>query len=479
MGGTGMDTPYELAVGADGDIYLAGSFEDTANFDPFPGGFEFTSNGQLDAFAVRLDSWGMPTHGAAIGGSGIDVACGMAVDPGGYVHLAGTFADAVDFDPGPGVKTLTSQGHSDGFVAKVDLTGPQVVLTTPAHNGSYPVEQPLTAAYSCSDSASGLVSCSGRVDGLGAVSSGGAIDTATGGMFSFTVTATDVAGNSTTVIHIYRVGDACTGKTPDVFGSQGDDVLEGTAGNDVIAGYGGDDVILGYGGDDIVCGGPGNDDIRGGPGNDELWGDDGNDRLRGAAGDDLLHGGAGSDRLIPEFGNDHLDGGPGSDIVDYLAASGPVEVDLPGGVASYRPDTATTWTHTLTLVEKADGTRYDDILVGDWKRNVLRGKQGNDHIEGRLGDDDLIGGMGEDRIFGHQGTDLLKGQAGDDSLWGEDDSDRLVGGSGNDHLYGGTGDDVLIGGLKIHFGTYTNLIDGQAGTDTCRWAHDEPANCEP
>jgi Ca2+-binding RTX toxin-like protein len=350
-----------------------------------------------------------------------------------------------------------------------------VTITSPADSIEYPIWQPLSASYSCSDPGSAVASC------IGAVPDGDPLDTTALGVFGFTVTATDNAGNTTTLTHTYAISDWCGewSEMVTIAGSQGDDVLEGTAGNDVIAGYGGDDVILGYGGDDIVCGGPGNDDIRGGPGNDELRGDDGNDRLRGAAGDDLLHGGAGSDRLIPEFGNDHLDGGPGSDIVDYLAASGPVEVDLPGGVASYRPDTATTWTHTLTLVEKADGTRYDDILVGDWKRNVLRGKQGNDHIEGRLGDDDLIGGMGEDRIFGHQGTDLLKGQAGDDTMWGEEDPDRLVGGSGNDHLYGGTGDDVLIGGLKIHFGTYTNHIDGQDGTDTCRWAHDEPANCEP
>jgi Ca2+-binding RTX toxin-like protein len=479
MGGSGMDTPYDLTTGAGGGIYLAGSFEDTANFDPFPGGFEFTSNGQLDAFAVRLDSRGMPTHGAAIGGNGIDAACGMAVDPGGYVHLVGSFADTVDFDPGPGVKALTSQGHSDGFVAKMDLTGPTVVLTTPAHNGSYPVEHPLTAAYSCSDGASGLVSCSGEVDGVAAVPDGGTIDTTTGGMFSFSVTATDVAGNSTTVIHIYRVGDACNGKTPDVFGTQGNDVLKGTAGADVIAGYGGDDVILGYDGNDVICGGEGDDDIRGGPGADELYGEDGNDRLRGASGDDHLYGGAGSDRLLPETGNDTLDGGPGSDIADYLAASGPVEVNLETGTATYTPAGEGPFTDTLVLVEKVDGTPYADRLVGDWRRNVLRGKHGADEIHGGDGPDDLIGGLGSDGIHGNEGDDLIKGQGDDDWMWGDNGADRLVGGSGDDHLFGGPGDDTLIGGLKIHFGTYTNEIDGEAGTDTCRWWFDGPANCEP
>jgi Ca2+-binding RTX toxin-like protein len=488
MGGTGIDTPYGLVADPSGDVYVAGHFEGTADFDPGPEIVALTSAGSFDAFVVRLGPDGSLDEARRFGGAASDSVWGLAVDADGFAYLGGGFAGTVDFDLGLQTIGLSSDGpERDGFVAKLDLTGPEISIVTPADGSQYPIWQPLAASYSCTDAGVGVGTCLGAVrdvsagEPTGTVANGGAIDTTRLGVFEFSVTATDLAGNATTLTHTYGIFDSCgeSGEMVTIAGTQDDDVLKGTAGDDVIAGYGGDDVILGYGGNDIVCGGPGNDDIRGGPGIDELRGDDGNDRLRGAAGNDLLHGGAGSDRLIPEFGNDSLDGGPGSDIVDYLAASGPVDVDLPGGVAYYRPDEITTWTHALSRVEKADGTRYDDILIGDGKRNVLRGKHGSDEIHGGDGNDDVIGGLDDDEIHGNEGDDLVKGQGDDDSLRGDDGSDRLVGGSGNDTLRGGPGDDVLIGGLKIHFGTYTNLIDGQAGTDTCRWAHDEPANCEP
>ena len=477
LGGTGFDTPLGIDLGPGDGIYLAGSFEETADFDPFPGGFVLTAKDQVDAFAVRLDSSGFPTQGTAIGGVGIDRASGIAVDAGGFVHLAGGFSGTADFDPGPGVADLTSQGQDDGFVAKMDLTGPDVTVSFPQQNGMYLLGQPLAVAYTCSDGATGLADCTATVDGT-PISNGDSVDTSTPGVFAFAATATDNSGNSTTVVHIYKVYDTCAGREIDIYGTQGDDVLTGTQGDDVIAGYGGDDVILGREGNDVVCGGDGDDDIRGGSGADELYGENGNDRLRGASGDDYLSGGPGSDRLIPETGSDFLDGGPGSDIADYLAGKGPIVVALPAGYAEYNPP-GEHWIQSLYLIEKVDGTAHDDWISGDGKRNVLRGKHGDDEIYGAGGNDDLIGGIGNDELHGEAGDDLVKGQGNDDRMYGEDGSDRLVGGSGDDHLFGGPGDDVLIGGLKIHFGTYTNEIDGGDGLDTCRWAHDGPVHCEP
>ena len=173
-----------------------------------------------------------------------------------------------------------------------------------------------------------------------------------------------------------------------------------------------------------------------------------------------------------------MDGGPGSDIVDYLAGDGPVDADLSAGTASYRPP-GEVWTHTLRRIEKIDGTVFADTLVGDARRNVLRGKQGIDQIRGLDGDDDLIGGTGDDTLWGGDGDDLVKGQADDDILRGDAGADRLVGGNGDDALLGGPGDDTLIGGLRVHQGTFSNTIDGGPGTDVCRWPFDNPINCDP
>jgi Ca2+-binding RTX toxin-like protein len=289
----------------------------------------------------------------------------------------------------------------------------------------------------------------------------------------------DTTGTAGQIIRLLdeAVAPICLGMFPDIIGTEGADKLSGTGGPDIISGYSGNDEIKGLSGDDVLCGGDGDDVILGGPGNDILLGENGNDKLRGAAGDDDLNGDAGSDRLLPETGNDTVDGGAGSDIVDYLAGDGPVTVDLSFGTATYEPP-GESWTHTLVLIEKVDGTRFDDSLAGNIKRNVLRGKQGADHIWGFGGDDDLIGGTGDDVISGGLGADLLKGQADNDLLWGDDDPDKLVGGNGNDTLSGGPGDDLLIGGLKSHLGTFFNALDGGDGFDTCRWEA-VTTDCEP
>jgi Ca2+-binding RTX toxin-like protein len=286
------------------------------------------------------------------------------------------------------------------------------------------------------------------------------------------------------------VREFCGGRLATVVGTPGDDGgLSGTSGDDVIAGLGGDDVIRGFGGNDVICGGDGNDLLLGGPGDDTLDGGAGNDKLRGASGDDTLRGGAGSDRLLPETGMDTVDGGPGSDIVDYLAADGPITAELrAGGRVTYTPaGSGDSWIARLANVEKVDGTAYDDHLYGNGKRNVLRGKQGDDYLVGMGGDDDLIGGTGNDRLWGDQsgntpgaadGADLVKGQAGDDFLYGEAGNDRIVGGNGADSLFGGTGDDTLIGGLKHRVPLVINTLDGGDGTDTCRWPIDILTDCD-
>ena len=269
----------------------------------------------------------------------------------------------------------------------------------------------------------------------------------------------------------------CMGVAVTQVGTPAGDTINGTSGPDVIRGYGGDDTIAGFGGTDLLCGDDGDDLLLGGPGEDFLLGGDGNDKLRGAAGFDVLLGGAGSDRLLPETGDDWVEGGPGSDIVDYLAADGPVNVDLTAGTATYTPPSGGPWTHTLIAVEKADGTRFADTLRGDAKRNVLRGKQGADQIWGGDGDDDLIGGTGDDEIYGGDGDDLVKGQADDDLLEGQAGADTIRGGNGDDTLRGGDGNDLLFGGLLRHRGVFSNVIDGGPGTDVCHWWFDHPTNC--
>jgi Ca2+-binding RTX toxin-like protein len=429
------------SVAIDGDTIVAGARLD---------GGDGTSRGAAHVFAADGGGW---SHVQELRDP--DAADGDEF--GAAVALDGdTIAIGARSDDGAG---------SDRGAAHVfgDTTGPAVTIATPANGATYAQGVSPVADYSCSDSGSGIASC------VGSVADGSPIPTGSLGAFTFTVTATDGAGNTASATSSYEVVAACDGKPVTLTVPPGGARFDGTSGDDVILGTPGPDLISGKGGDDTICGGGGDDILLGGPGADTLLGGDGNDRLRGAAGNDTLRGEAGSDRLLPESGDDLVNGGAGSDIVDYRAGAGPVAVDLEAGTATYGPVGGSTWSHGLLLVEKVDGSPFGDTLIGNGKRNVLRGRHGADTIGGGGGDDDLIGGLGDDVVSGGDGRDLVKGQGGDDVLGGGGGDDRLVGGSGNDSLDGGPGDDTLIGGLKSHLGSFVNTLDGGPGTDTCRW----------
>jgi Ca2+-binding RTX toxin-like protein len=183
-------------------------------------------------------------------------------------------------------------GLLDPATPPADTTEPTITLTTPAEGATYSLNQAVNADYSCQDEASGsgLKSCQGTV------ASGSAIDTASTGTKTFTVTATDNAGNQNSVSRTYSIVASAPSDCT-ILGTSGDDTLNGTAGADVICGLGGNDTINSSGANDI---------LRGGPGADTLVDLSGQDRLLGEAG---------ADRLDSRDGqrSDRLDGGDGVD----------------------------------------------------------------------------------------------------------------------------------------------------------------------
>ena len=128
-----------------------------------------------------------------------------------------------------------------------------------------------------------------------------------------------------------------------------------------------------------------------------------------------------------------------------------------------------------------DGKSGDDCLIGGTQGDAIFGRAGNDLIFGNEGGDSLNGGAGNDKIFGHSGGDGLVGEAGDDLLVGGDGGDGLDGGLGKDQLFGEGGLDGLRGGANDDYldggaGGFGNLVNGQAGVDTC--LNGAKLNCE-
>jgi hypothetical protein len=105
-----------LAVSAKGEITLAGTFSGQATV----GAQQLTAAGWgTDAYVARLDETGKAAWAVALGGKQDDDAQGIAVDGAGNSHVIGNFGGTVTY----GSTTLTAQGLSDVFVARLDKLG--------------------------------------------------------------------------------------------------------------------------------------------------------------------------------------------------------------------------------------------------------------------------------------------------------------------------------------------------------------------
>ena len=121
----------------------------------------------------------------------------------GTPTATGTFSIAADGAAQISCTATDSAGNTSAATTqdvKLDTTKPAVSVTTPAAGALYTQSKVVNAAYSCSDGGSGLASCSGTV------ANGAAFDTSNG-PHSFTVTAKDAAGNSSSATVQYTAAE--------------------------------------------------------------------------------------------------------------------------------------------------------------------------------------------------------------------------------------------------------------------------------
>jgi len=122
FGGTDGDKGFSVAAGANGNVYITGSFRGTADLDPGTAVSNFTAAGSSDIFVCQLDAAGNLIWVRQLGGAWLDEPAGIAVDGIGNVYTTGLFQGQADFDPGTGVNTLQAFGF-DAYVSKLDAQG--------------------------------------------------------------------------------------------------------------------------------------------------------------------------------------------------------------------------------------------------------------------------------------------------------------------------------------------------------------------
>ena len=130
---------YKILSDKDNNIYLAGSFIQTVNFNPNPGDPQNIQNpgGGTQSFVAEYDAGGNYIYAFSSGSSacGYTAAFGLAVDGNGNIDACGQFCSTVNFDPtGCSSFNVTALGgRADGyFVQYAPVTLTNNIITAPA-----------------------------------------------------------------------------------------------------------------------------------------------------------------------------------------------------------------------------------------------------------------------------------------------------------------------------------------------------------
>ena len=122
-GGADYDFGSAISIDTLGNVYVTGYFGGTADFDPGPAAYNLSSFGGWDVFVMKLDKNGDFVWSKQIGGMAIESGRDLVLDASEGIFLTGRFQEIVDFDPGPGIYNLTSDGDFDVFIVKLDFDG--------------------------------------------------------------------------------------------------------------------------------------------------------------------------------------------------------------------------------------------------------------------------------------------------------------------------------------------------------------------
>ena len=129
FGGPGdtVPRPDMLNIDKENNIIICGNFNRTIDFDPGLAVYNLTSTAHIQAFIVKLNSngdfiWAKQFGNSPIVYSGSQIA-DIKSDLQGNIYVTGGFSGNCDFDPGPGIYMLQSQGMTDGFISKMDSEG--------------------------------------------------------------------------------------------------------------------------------------------------------------------------------------------------------------------------------------------------------------------------------------------------------------------------------------------------------------------
>ena len=213
----------DLAVTANGEVFVAGSFQGVVDFDPSVKTKNISGGAGHAAFVLNLDTNGkLDWVSPFLGKSGLNTnsSYGMSVeiDRSGAIVIGGGFRGTVDFNPGSGTSYLTQQ--DGGFIAKLSSTGSFVWAKQLQSDANVFV-------YGLDSDAAGNIYATGVFYGTADFDPGAGVQSRT--------------SNGATDIYILKLSSAGNFVWTETFGGTGNDVAF-----EIVASPNGDTSIAGY-----------------------------------------------------------------------------------------------------------------------------------------------------------------------------------------------------------------------------------------
>lgn len=124
IGGTSIDRAQCIETDASGNVYIAGAFSDSVDFDPGTGIKKLGAADMRDAFLAKYNSAGDFIWAFSFGDTYDDEILDLKIDNEGNIIVTGSFMGTIDLDPGTGTTNVTSvMSNNDGFLAKYNSSG--------------------------------------------------------------------------------------------------------------------------------------------------------------------------------------------------------------------------------------------------------------------------------------------------------------------------------------------------------------------
>lgn len=121
IGGPVFDRINSVIVDNTNNIYTAGSFSGTLDFDPNAGVTNLVSAGSTDCYIAKYSNLGNLTWAIRMGGTSADVVRSVKVESNNAIYVSGRFAGTADFDPTAATFSLSTavSGTPGAYLVKL------------------------------------------------------------------------------------------------------------------------------------------------------------------------------------------------------------------------------------------------------------------------------------------------------------------------------------------------------------------------